>query len=450
MIRTIYQHIQTSVYGRFPQWYPASLLLALLLLFFLPAAHIQAAGGKTETLTEGSSGENDMLGIKIVTATDFHYISPSLTDNGPAFMKLIRNADGKITNYSDKIVHCFIMDMLEEKPDCVVLTGDLSFNGEKKSLEELAVSLRKLKNAGIPVLVLPGNHDLNNRMARGFSGIRMFPVDTCGAKEFAEIFASFGYSDALERCPDSLSYVYALHKDVEGTVKTVWLLCQDTNSADPAGSISEPTLRWTETVLKKAKEQNIPVISFTHQNLLGHNSLFRDGFQINNASRLIDLYKKYDVKLNMSGHMHLQHIEIQDGITDIATSCMTLYPCRFARLRIAADNTWTYQTADNGSASVYRAYALNFFRVSSSKKLSSSLENMGSIPRDMRDQMIRDITDVNLAYFSGRLDRIPGTSFDRILEEWQKYAGSSYSVLYLISLKPKDFLDMRTIRGTLQ
>ena len=148
--------------------------------------------------------------------------------------------------------------------------------------------------------------------------------------------------------------------------------------------------------------------------------------------------------------MHLQHIEIQDGITDIATSCMTLYPCRFARLRIAADNTWTYQTADNGSASVYRAYALNFFRVSSSKKLSSSLENMGSIPRDMRDQMIRDITDVNLAYFSGRLDRIPGTSFDRILEEWQKYAGSSYSILYLISLKPKDFLDMRTIRGTLQ
>ena len=46
-----------------------------------------------------------------------------------------------------------------QKADGLILSGDLTFNGEKKSHEELAEKFKKVEKSGAPVMVIPGNHD---------------------------------------------------------------------------------------------------------------------------------------------------------------------------------------------------------------------------------------------------------------------------------------------------
>ena len=69
--------------------------------------------------------------------------------------------DGKVIRYQPQLWQAFESEVLEAHPDALILSGDLSLNGEKANHLEFAEKLRKIKDAGIPVYVIPGNHDIN-------------------------------------------------------------------------------------------------------------------------------------------------------------------------------------------------------------------------------------------------------------------------------------------------
>lgn len=128
----------------------------------------------------------------IFVATDPHFISPELTDYGPFFMRMIENGDGKLVHYTDELTDAFVQQVIEKRPDCLILTGDLTFNGAKKSHEDLAVKLRKVDQSGVPVLVLPGNHDLYCYAAAEFSADGYTLTESISAEEFADIYHDLG------------------------------------------------------------------------------------------------------------------------------------------------------------------------------------------------------------------------------------------------------------------
>ena len=125
--------------------------------------------------------------FKLVLATDIHYLSPELTDRGYYFEQLNLQGDGRLLWYQQEILEAFLAEMREMKPDAVLLSGDLSYNGEKLSHEDLAVLLSGLEEAGVPVYVIPGNHDINNLMSRSFFGEEAERVDTVQIKDFQKI-----------------------------------------------------------------------------------------------------------------------------------------------------------------------------------------------------------------------------------------------------------------------
>ena len=94
---------------------------------------------------------------KILVATDIHYLSPSLNDHGACFEKTILNGDGKALAYIDELTDAFVEQVIREKPAALILSGDLTLNGEKQSHLDLAQKLRSITDCGIPVLVLPAN-----------------------------------------------------------------------------------------------------------------------------------------------------------------------------------------------------------------------------------------------------------------------------------------------------
>ena len=67
-------------------------------------------------------------------ATDLHYQSPQMTDFQSAFDTYTMGNDGTIVPYLDEITEAFLEEVRTAHPSALVLSGDLSQNGEKANL----------------------------------------------------------------------------------------------------------------------------------------------------------------------------------------------------------------------------------------------------------------------------------------------------------------------------
>ena len=168
-----------------------------------------------EAAEDEESGEEEtedhFVEKKIVVATDMHYFAEKLAGNRcDSFVGMARGGDGRVLEYGWEVMDAFLDDMKEEDPDLLILSGDLTLDGEKASHEELAELLEGLSEAGIEVAVIPGNHDINNPDARRYTADGTEKVESITADEFRDIYADFGYVAADSRDPASLSYLYKI------------------------------------------------------------------------------------------------------------------------------------------------------------------------------------------------------------------------------------------------
>ena len=235
--------------------------------------------------------------VSIMIASDIHYLSPDY--RGEYFKEPNGIFDGKLTHYSPEYFDAFLFEVLEKQPEVLILSGDLTLNGSKKSHEEVVEKLKEVQNAGIEVLVIPGNHDIHST-AGDYSPEEPVVVENASSDDFMQLYESFGPAQALSRDEETFSYIYEVTPYLR-------LLMIDTNLLGK-GTVQDNTLAWVETELKKAQLEGVDVIAVTHQNLHIHNELLYFSYQIYNADELLALYEKYDVKLNLSGHIHVQSI----------------------------------------------------------------------------------------------------------------------------------------------
>ncbi len=279
--------------------------------------------------------EASSSGFRAVIASDLHYIAPELTDGGPGYQQTLKNGDSKFMPYVEEITDAFLDEVLADPPDVVLLTGDLTFNGAEISHRRLAGKLQRLEDAGIPVLVLPGNHDVYNENAALYRGGSFERVPFASGESFAGIYRDFGPGEALSADSDSLSYVWQLNEQV-------WIMMLDENTAHDFCGLSDRSFQWIEAQLQKAREEGRFVLVAGHQNVFQH-SIFRGGYVIQGAQRLQELLRRYGVPLCLSGHLHTQHVLSEDGLTEIATSALCSYPCQYAVLT-AEDGRLRYGT----------------------------------------------------------------------------------------------------------
>lgn len=283
--------------------------------------------------------EDDFL---IYVISDTHYISDSLVDpNNKVYTKEYLTPDCRNQKDEDILIDSLINEINDNDVDLVVFTGDLSYHGSLISLKEFKNKINKIDTQ---VLVIPGNHDLYIQNTYSFINDMSYKVENVDNESFKELFKDNGY-DSLYQDKDSLSYAYIANEKIMCLMlDTTKCRYNDSNNQNLGGGyLSDRTLVWIEEMLKYAKENELKVISFTHHNLLVHNELFKNGYVIDNADKLVSLYKKYDVKLNMSGHMHLQHIKQEDGIVDIANGSYLMYGNRYGILNIS-DNQIEYNS----------------------------------------------------------------------------------------------------------
>ncbi len=420
------------------QYHIPLFLTWLLLLPFIACRPLSCQAAETESAASWAAASS----LRLVIASDLHYLSPKLTDGGEKFMQIIESADGKAMLYIEEITDAFIAEMLAASPDCIIISGDLTFNGARQSHEDLAAKLKRLTDADIPVLVIPGNHDIDNKSAAKFEGSSYTLVPSLSAGEFSDMYQAFGLSDALYRDSASLSYVYAPTSDL-------WICMLDTNALTD-NVISDETLAWLDKILTEADEKQIQVITVSHQNLLAHNPLFVSGFQITNADALRRVLDSHHVLCHFSGHMHLQHIA-EDSIPEVVTSSLALSPNQYGLLSYEGGtlsystvkldvSAWAVaQSSENEDLLHFADYAESFFKDTGYAQMSNALAADETLSGTQKQLLADTFTQLNLAYFSG--DALQTAELSEGITLWQEQPASFYSV-YISSIledMEKDF-----------
>lgn len=376
--------------------------------------------------------------VSIMAISDPHYYSPTLTDYGKTFTEIINNSDGKDVKNSPQIMAIFVKEVVTQKPDAAVISGDLTLNGEQASHIEMAEYLKQIEAAGVPVLVIPGNHDISSTQAYAISDTEIKKTASISPQSFVQIYGSFGYNEAISRDNSSLSYLAALTNDV-------WVIMIDASQYDSTtsdmGRIRDGTMSWIEDCLKEAHSRNITVLSVTHQNLLPHNPAFSELYTIENGQELTALYEKYQVNLNLSGHMHIQNIASMDAdgdsnlndntLYDCATGSLSVWPNLYALVQLDSSKRVCYTTnsVDYGSDSY------QFFYDNSFKKFYDSLETL-YLTDETKTGMAHYATRLNLDYFSDQLDvtKIEEYQQDLNYKLWQQKMPASFETKYIESI----------------
>ncbi len=356
---------------------------------------------------------------RLMMASDLHYISDATHDEGQAFCKMVQEDDGKISMYSDVLLDVLTEEVIAAAPSALVLTGDITLNGEKENHLRLAEKLQKVKDAGILVLVIPGNHDINNQNAAVYFGDEKEPTEYLETgQEFVDIYHEFGYDQAFERDSTSLSYFCELDE-------THWMLMLDTCQYEDynhvSGRLRPETLDWIEEYLKQAKEQGIKVLPVGHHNLLSESRLYTTECTMENHQDIIRLFEKYQLPLYVSGHLHAQRIkkhkaepgveEDRYGISEIVLSPYSIPPCQYEYLLWKEDGKLEFSTrqadvegfaAENGSTDenllCFSQYGTDFVKRIVEGQVKKTIR---AIPEELKSEMAGLYGDIYYDYCAG-------------------------------------------------
>lgn len=435
---------------------------ALALAVLLPAASVLAGCRNTvPPLASSSTTGNELVKentqpIQFWVATDTHYLDKALEDGGEAFQSYVTGGDGKILPYSDELAEALVYDVQQQKPGFLILSGDLTNNGEASSHRKLAEKLKRIEQLGTSVYVIPGNHDINNPWARSFQGDKQIIAEHITEQDFTRLYADFGFNEAVSRDQNSLSY---LVKAAPG----LWLLMIDSSQygnnekygfPQTDGRILPATLSWIEDCAKLAASEHASIITVMHHNLLNHTSMSVSGFKLNNSQETMKQLRKNGLNLVLSGHIHMQDIRRDPSgsvdqsaepaempVYDIATGAMAVNPHHYGAMTFDPDTrSVTYDTAAvdvEGWAAAnqisdpnllhFSSYAEENFERESFHKAMGNLSE-ADITETEKQAMAEAMAKLNVKYFAGTA----ASSLDEIkvmpgLQLWERMDGGFLS-----------------------
>ncbi len=300
--------------------------------------------------------------------TDTHFFDPSFGTSGPAWEQYMRN-DRKLLAESKEATGAIVGRILESRADFVLVTGDLTKDGEAEGHRLFAAELRRLADSGIQTYVIPGNHDVNNPEAKRFTENGSENVPTVTPAQFAEIYAPYGYDKALYRDAESLSYIAE-------PVPGLWLLAIDSikydrneklGHSETSGSVRPETMKWIKARLADANSMGKSVIAMEHHPIMEHIYDMKGKYGeyvLDNGAELSKLLSGNDVRFIFTGHYHAQSIvkkTFSDKyIVDVETGSPVTWPCEFRTVRFSGDGNTEFSSDRVAQLASYEKAGRNF------------------------------------------------------------------------------------------
>ncbi|HEL1914137.1 TPA: metallophosphoesterase [Streptococcus suis] len=403
------------------------------------------AGQRQQSYVEAELRYQD----KIWIITDLHYLSQDLFDDGEAFSYIEKTAAGKDLRYGKERMEALVEQVEREEPSLLLVSGDLTLNGEKQSMVELSQYFTQIEEQGTEVLVIPGNHDIASGWARAFKGDQQVVTDQVTAQQFSDIFDDHGYQQASSRDQASLSYLAK-------PFSNAWFLMIDSNiysdgsgkGAPPTnGRIKRETLDWIEVQLQAAKEAGVSLIPVVHHNVLQQHAMLSKGYTLDNAADLKAVFNQYGIQFGFSGHTHSQNIVEEDlgqvSYTEVVNGAFSIYPAIIGQLSLGNASihyqktqldmaSWTekHQPSDPNLQDHVK-YLQTVFDNTSDIMVHNVLNDERWYDGETADAILQFIMPANRAYFSG--EKLDQTWLDETV-----FPSQAYQTLQAAS--PRSFL----------
>lgn len=388
------------------------------------------------SVPEEAAPEEAYVPPTIMMASDLHYMSSSTHDGGAAFWKMVDADDGKLNQYSEEMIDALVEEAIAKQPSALVLSGDITLNGERENHEKLAEKLRRVQDAGVPVAVIPGNHDINNKNAATYFGDKREKAEYLhSAEEFLEIYHEFGYDQSPNRDPDSLSYVFPVDAGH-------WLLmidsCQYEDYNHVNGRLKQETLAWLEVHLKVAKAHGIQVVPVAHHNLLSESRLYKTECTLENYDKVIALLERYEVPLYVSGHLHAQRIKKHRpepgtpkdayGISEIVLSPYAMPPNQYGELSWTEAGDMVFETRRVDVSAYTDTPGVSAEELTALSKQVIQKQVRGTIhgiPEDLKETMAALYANLYYDYCAGNRMTWDSVQMTKAYQLWQRVAPES-------------------------
>lgn len=323
-----------------------SLLLAVVLVFTLTVPALAAEKPQD-------------MNLRIAVMSDLHYLSPDMIADTEDFEHAF-NSDRKLLKESSSVLHEMLERVRADKPDILLVSGDLTKDGEQECHAALAKQLQQLQQdvPGLKIYVINGNHDIRNYNAKNFNTAdgKAVPATRTEPEDFKQIY-DFVYSDptviatftpAEGNKAGGLSYVA---RPVEGLTVIAMDTCRyssdNTSNGDDehetSGAISADLEKWVIEQTAAAKARGDLVIGLEHHGLVPHFDVqptILPMYLVNGYERIAQEYADAGMSVVFTGHMHAVDIaamttKVGNTFYDIETGSALTYPCpiRFVDLR---------------------------------------------------------------------------------------------------------------------
>jgi 3',5'-cyclic AMP phosphodiesterase CpdA len=329
--------------------------------------------------------------------SDTHLLARDLMSDSKDFITFTK-FDRKLLVESEALLRRSLELIDEKNSKYILITGDLTKDGEKISHLEVAKILKewKDKDKSREIFILPGNHDINNRDAFDFS--KKQRAENIAPKDFLDIY-NFAYNNShiLELYKDSQifkTYLEKINQKYDREEKYSYYAhgyCSfaariESNSADKngltiigldtsiyscdresrnkdgrtnvPGSIVESQMIWACNKIEEAKKRKDLIIFATHHSIVPN---FRNRKMVLSPFLIKewrDEYKSLDPRLNgknpaevladmgvkfvFSGHLHengsVKYVsKNKNEILNIQTGSPVTYPLPIKYIRITDD-----------------------------------------------------------------------------------------------------------------
>lgn len=274
----------------------------------------------------------------IVVLADPHVMAPDLLVSGGKAWNNYLVGQRKLVDYSQALFDLMMSKIKDEiRPDLVLIPGDLTKDGEQVSHAYVTAKLDELRLAGIPTLVIPGNHDRGkNGNAVYYDGDKTTPAEVATNDWFATQYVSYGYGPSSEREATTLTYAT---EPIPGLV----VIGIDSGTK---GTVSEKTLNWVVEQATAASANGKRVLAMMHHPLIPHFvglENFVETAVVGHYETVRNALADAGISVVFTGHFHTSDIakdwnaDLSKEIYDVNTGALISYPCDYRLVTLRED-----------------------------------------------------------------------------------------------------------------
>ena len=280
--------------------------------------------------------------LTITVLTDTHYYSKENGTSGSAYDNANSRSQKLLAESAEVLETAFEQIASDDKSDIVIISGDVTNNGELNSHKEFIDMLRSLKSKGKKVFVITATHDFRNHgYTDAYKGDEKIQTPTTNRDMLFDMYREFGPDEAIAVHRQSMSYIVQLCDGYR-----LFALNDDSNLSGKSG-FSDECFEWISERAAEARRDNQTIIAMTHHPLIAPSPIYEiigKGDMLGDYDKRIEQLADLGIQFMFTGHTHIHNISAHQSakgnvLYDICTCSPIGYPGAYRKVTFEPENS---------------------------------------------------------------------------------------------------------------